>query len=325
MRVLLLANKHGFPLIRRYSPTNQRLYTVPLQWIVDLYDTGVDYTNEIHHDTYPAITASKCKQQGRPVLVSGASKGIGTAIAVAFAQAGASAIAIAARSSLDAVEGAVLDAAKATGRAAPKVLKLLLGVSDGENVASVACQIEQSFGHLDIHVNNAGRLEAWHSIGNSDPALWWNTWEVNLKGTYLITRAFLPLLLKGGEKTMININSIGAHLVRPGASAYQTSKLAILRLAEYLVVEYGAQGLLPIAVQPGAVATEMILSALPEKYHWNLTHTPELAADTIVWLTQERKDWLAGRYLSASWDMPEVMARKDEIVQGDKLKVKLVL
>lgn len=69
----------------------------------------------------------------------------------------------------------------------------------------------------------------------------------------------------------------------------------------------------------------MVLTALPEKYHGNLTDTPGLAADTIVWLTQERKDWLAGRYLSASWDMPEVMAQKDEIVKGDKLKVKLVL
>ena len=92
------------------------------------------------------------------MLVSGASKGIGTAIAVAFAQAGASAIAIAARSSLDAVEGAVLDAAKAAGHPAPKVLKLLLDVSDGENVPSVASQVEQTFGHLDILVNNAGRL-----------------------------------------------------------------------------------------------------------------------------------------------------------------------
>ena len=150
----------------------QKPTVVSLQWIVDLYDAGVDYTKEIHHDTYPAITASKCKQQGRAVLVSGASKGIGTAIAVAFAQAGASAIVIAARSSLDAVESAVLDAAKAAGHPAPKVLKRLLDVSDGENVASVASQIEQNFGHLDILVNNAGRLGAWHSIGNSDPASW---------------------------------------------------------------------------------------------------------------------------------------------------------
>ena len=298
---------------------------VLLRWTVNLYDLGVDYTKEIHRDTYPAITASKCKQQGRAVLISGASKGIGAAIAIAFAQAGASAIAIAARSSLDAVERAVLDAAKAAGHPAPKVLKLSLDVSDEPNVASVAAQTEQCLGHLDILVNNAGRLETWHSIGDTDPASWWKTWEVNLKGTYLMTRALLPLLLKGGEKTIVNVNSIGAHLVRPGASAYQTSKLAILRLTEYLVVEYGAQGLLPIAVHPGAVATEMVLNALPDKYHGNLKDAPELAADTIVWLTQERKDWLAGRYLSASWDMPEIMARKEEIVQADKLKVKLVL
>ena len=70
---------------------------------------------------------------------------------------------------------------------------------------------------------------------------------------------------------------------------------------------------MPIAVHAGAVATETVLTALPEKYHRNLTDTPELAADTIVWLALERKDWLAGRYLSASWDMPEVMARKAKL------------
>lgn len=287
----------------------------------------MDYTKEIHRDTYPAITASNCKQQGRAVLVSGASKGIGTAIAIAFAQAGASAIAIAARSSLDAVESAILAAAQKARHPAPHILKLPLDVSDEPAVASAASQTERTFGRLDILVNNAGRLEAWHPIGDTDPASWWQTWEVNLKGTYLMTRAFLPLLLRSddGQKTIVNVNSIGAHLVRPGASAYQTSKLAILRLTEYLVVEYGAQGLLPLAVHPGAVATEMVLNALPDRYHGNLKDTPELAADTIVWLTQERREWLAGRYLSASWDMPEIMAREEEIVRGDKLKVKLVL
>ncbi len=56
-----------------------------------------------------------------------------------------------------------------------------------------------------------------------------------------------------------------------------------------------------------------------------LKDTPELAADTMVFLTQEKRDWLAGRFVSVAWDMPEFLAMKSEIVEGDKLKVRLVV
>lgn len=56
-----------------------------------------------------------------------------------------------------------------------------------------------------------------------------------------------------------------------------------------------------------------------------LTDKPEVAGDTIVYLTQEKRDWLAGRYISCTWDMPEFLAKKDEIVSGDKLKVRMAV
>ena len=258
------------------------------------------------------------------MLITGASKGVGLATAVAFAKAGADCIAVAARSSLDKVEAAVLEAAKQAGHSAPKVLRLTLDVSDEKNVADAASQIEQVFGRLDILVNNAGRLETWIPLAETDPTSWWNTWEVNIKGTYLMTRAFLPLLLKGGEKTIVNMNSMGAFVTRPGASAYQTTKLAMLRLTEFTFAEYGAKGILAFAIHPGAVPTELAFG-MPADTRANLVDSPELSADTIVRLTQERQEWLNGRYYSANWDMPEVMSRKDEIVEHDKLKVRLVL
>jgi hypothetical protein len=55
------------------------------------------------------------------------------------------------------------------------------------------------------------------------------------------------------------------------------------------------------------------------------TETAELSADTIVYLVGEKRNWLAGRYINCTWDMPELMAQKDEIVKGDKLKVRLVI
>ena len=56
-----------------------------------------------------------------------------------------------------------------------------------------------------------------------------------------------------------------------------------------------------------------------------LTDTPELASDTIVYLTQTKQDWLAGRYISCTWDMPELLAKKDDIVQRDILKIRMAL
>ena len=78
-----------------------------------------------------------------------------------------------------------------------------------------------------------------------------------MRGSYLVTRSFLPLLLKGGDKQIVNLSSIGAHAMRFGASAYQTSKLAVLRFTEFIMSEYGEKGILAFAVHPGGVMTEM--------------------------------------------------------------------
>lgn len=126
-------------------------------------------------------------------------------------------------------------------------------------------------------------------------------------------------------KTVVNINSVASHNLRPHASAYGTSKLAALRLTDFLLVEAADQGLLAYSVHPGGVLTELAENNMPKSTLAALVDAPELAGDTVVWLTQQRRDWLAGRYLSCTWDMEELMAKKDCIVTKDLLKVKLVL
>lgn len=66
-------------------------------------------------------------------------------------------------------------------------------------------------------------------------------------------------------------------------------------------------------------------TGLPQEFHDNLLDTPELAANTIVWLTRDRKEWLSGRVMVVSWDVNELESKKDEVVKGDKLKVRLVV
>ena len=82
-----------------------------------------------------------------------------------------------------------------------------------------------------------------------------------LKGVFDLTRVFIPLLLKGGDKTIINVSSIGAHVVFPGASDYQPAKLALCRFAEFVSVEYADQGLLDYSIHPGG-GESIILSVL---------------------------------------------------------------
>lgn len=191
------------------------------------------------------------------MLVTGASKGVGRATAIAFAQAGAAGIAIGARSDFGTLEQEMLSAAKAAGKNAPKILKLQLDVMDYASVEKAAKETEKEFGTLDILINNAGYLGDWVPIGETDPKGWWRNYEINIGGTYNVSRAFLPLLLKGKQKTIVNVTSAGAHGLGPGASGYQGSKFALLRFTEFLMVDYADQGLLAYAVHPCGTRTEL--------------------------------------------------------------------
>jgi NAD(P)-dependent dehydrogenase (short-subunit alcohol dehydrogenase family) len=289
---------------------------------------GSDFTPTLHHDTYPAIDpARQASLQGRQVFITGASRGIGRATALSFAKAGTSAIAIGARSDLQALEREILATAEAAhpGCRPPKVVRVALDVADPASVDRAAAQVEAAFaGRLDLLINNAGYLETALPIAETDPDEWWKTMTINLRGPYLVARAMLPVMLRDGDKTIINTSSIGAHNVRPGMSGYQISKLALLRLTEFLAVEYGDQGLLAYAVHPGGVMTELA-ERMPAYTHPILIDKPELAGDTLAFLASERRSWLSGRYVSVNWDMDEFLGMAGEIVRRDLLKVRMAV
>ena len=278
-----------------------------------------------HKDTYPLIAPDKADLSGKSLFITGASKGIGKATAVHFATAGCSKIAIGARSPLDDVVAAIHAAAKAAGQPEPQVLAVNVDVSSRESVEAAAKEIGTAFGgSLDILITNAGYLEDWKPVADTDPLDWWKSWEVNINGTYLCAHYFIPLVLKSQLKTVITVSSIGGLMIRPGASAYQTSKFAICRFTEFLDQEYHDQGLMAYTIHPGGVPTELAFN-MPTDAHGVLVDTPELAADAMIWLAKEPREWLAGRFLSVNWDMEELEARKDEIVEKDLLKFRLKL
>jgi NAD(P)-dependent dehydrogenase (short-subunit alcohol dehydrogenase family) len=283
-------------------------------------------TKTIHHDTYPAIAPKLSDMTGRTVFITGASRGLGRTMAVSFTQARVSGLCISARGDLSETKAAIAFAAKAAGVPEPKLLVLQVDVTDQTSVEDAAKAFAQKFPDgLDVLVNNAGNLEPVKKIHESDPKEWWKTYEINVKGTYLVVRSFIPELLKksSGLKTITNLTSIGAHIVIPHMSSYNSGKLAVCRFTEYIQTEYMADGIIAFSYHPGGVPTAMGLS-LPSGLHALLTDTPELTADTLVWLTAKRKEWLGGLYVDSNWDMPEFEKRKDEILQKGLLKVKLI-
>lgn len=301
---------------------------------------GMKIVSTSHEDTYPFIDPDKGKASNITVLITGASKGIGCATAKSFARAGASGIALLARSDLNGVVAEVINAAIAAGRKEPKILTFQADISDQEAIKGVMDSVEEEFGFLDVVINNASRLETWLPLAETDVADWWKTWEVNIKGTYIVTRAAVPLVLKSQLKTILTLTSarafisayvhfpLSSHLQpfveetfrspkqrtqantvhSPGASAYQITKMAQIRLSDFLMSEYGEkvansskfiahsnltlawQGLIAYSIHPGGVKTDTALN-MPENMHFLLTQTAELSADTIVWLTRERKEW----------------------------------
>lgn len=281
----------------------------------------------VHHSKYPAIdpqSALNGSASGKVVFVAGASRGIGRATAVAFAQAGAGAVYLTARSetSLEKTRALVREANPDTQCAWSSC-----DVTNAEQVRSAVMDCAATFGGIDVADANAGYLDRWAKIGESDPASWWHTWEVNVRGSYHVVLYTLPHLVESARRRaaegktgghLILVSSIGAQLLTPTASDYQTSKHAINRLCEFVDVDHGDDGIKCFAIHPGGVATELATN-MPEDLRSHLVDTPDLAAAFVVWLCSGAADWARGRFLSANWDVDELTAIRDEILRDDLL------
>jgi len=275
-----------------------------------------------HHALYSSIDpegALSGSAAGKTVFTSGASQGIGRATAVAFARAGASAVFVSARSSKglaetrDLVLGANPDTACAC---------FTCDVTDAAQVKAAVDDCVARFGGIDVADANAGCLGPWLPFAESDPVSWWRSWEVNIKGAYLVARYTLPHLIRSTGSSrggyLIMISSVGAQLLMPGASDYQASKHAINRLCEFVNADHGNEGIKCFAVHPGGVDTSLARN-MPEAVHPYLTDEPELAGGFCVWLCSGAADWATGRYLSSTWDVDELLEMKDAVLGGDLL------
>ena len=186
-------------------------------------------------------------------LVTGAGKGIGRAVAVALAAEGVH-LALLARTAAD-LDALVTELAPTGVRTATAVAD----VADRAAVEAAVATFEAELGPIDILINNAG-IGHFAKFLEMEPAQWEHIIQVNLMGTYYVTRAVLPGMIARQTGDIINISSTAGLRASAGASAYSASKFAVMGLTEALMQEVRKHNIRVSALTPSTVATPLALS-----------------------------------------------------------------
>ncbi|HKC60328.1 MAG TPA: SDR family oxidoreductase [Myxococcales bacterium] len=252
------------------------------------------------------------KLAGKVALVTGGGRGIGKAIARAFAAEGAQLV-LAARSEQQ-LESTAAELRRETG---VRCLAHRCNVSDPGEVQRLVDAARAALGRIDVLVNSAGTYGPIGLLTDCDPDEWRRAIEVNLLGTVYASRAVLPLFhgLGGGRILNLAGAGIGGPSVTPRISAYAASKAAVVQFTESLAKEVAPWNVQVNAIAPGAVTTEIteaVIAAGPERagrefYQRNVQQMeqggdpPELAARLAVHLASDECK-LTGKLLSAKWD-----------------------
>ncbi len=190
------------------------------------------------------------KLKGRTAIVTGASRGIGKAIAVMFGSEGANVV-VTARN-----EAAIEAIADHIAHAGSESLAVTADLSADSDLQRIADETSARFGQIDILVNNAAIIHPSIDLVDFDFELWRNVIAVNLEAAALLTKHCLPSMIENNCGKIINISSIGGRKGSKGRSAYRAAKAALISLTESVAAETKPHGIDVNCICPGGVDTE---------------------------------------------------------------------
>ena len=249
--------------------------------------------------------------EGRTALVTGASRGIGAAIAAALDRAGAR-VALAARS------GPALDAVAQQMRNDPTVIEADL--ADPDAPAQLVAQARERLGGIDVLVNNAA-VAARAPTAELDASLVDRLYAVNVRAPLLLIAALVPAMIERGRGAIISVSSSSAVTGTPNRAAYAATKGAIDAATRSLAMELGRHGIRVNSVAPGAVDTEMWarnraipgvieqIEALTPLGRWG---TPDDIADVVAFLASDAARFITGETVCVDGGM----ARTKDVYGG---------
>ena len=252
-------------------------------------------------------------------IVTGAGRGLGRAIARALAQAGA-AVGVMARS-----EAQVAETVGAIRQAGGVALAVMADVSDAASVERVARQVEDALGPVDLLVNNAAIMGPLGPMWDAGADDWWRSFEVNLRGPYLCSRALLPGMIARQRGRIINLATSAATVAVAHMGAYVVAKTALIRFTENLAAELLNSGVSVFAIDPGTVRTAMSQHLLESEagnkwlpwfrklFDKGRDVPAEKAAQLVVQLASGRADALSGRFLGVADDLAKLLEQLEEV------------
>jgi NAD(P)-dependent dehydrogenase (short-subunit alcohol dehydrogenase family) len=287
-------------------------------------------------ESNPAFSSAEPRLDGQVVLITGASRGIGRAMAERCARLGGR-VALAARN-----EEELDRAAEAIRRTGGEAATAPCDVTRPHLVDHMLERVREELGPVDLLVNNAGSLSAIGPTWKCEPETWWSDVEVNLRGAFLCAWSVLPNMIRCGRGRIINIVGGGVTGPFPFASAYACSKAALTRLTETLARELD-DNCVPVrvfALSPGFVRTPMTrqfietapgrawMTRLAEKLERGGDVSPDMAAEMVVRIGAGELDRFHGRYLHSAEDLEKLDELKDhaaEIAEQDGRVLRLIL